>query len=105
VISVPIDSSNGFRRLGRSAFYLSHRGKLQFIAQMRGYQRTRVRINASRDVVGFVDTDQQTQTVSSLLYRDGKMYDLTDAARGLRLEDSRSGGHQQQAADPRLWHP
>jgi hypothetical protein len=81
VISVPIDSSNGFRRLGRSAFYLSRRGKLQFIAQMRGYQRTRVRINASRDVVGFVDTDQQTQTVSSLLYRDGKMYDLTDAAR------------------------
>lgn len=80
IIAVPIDSSNGFRRVGRTAYYLLRDGKLQLIAQMRGYQRARTRINNFGDVIGFADTDLQTQTVSPILYRDGKMYDLTNAA-------------------------
>ncbi|MBC8134317.1 MAG: hypothetical protein H8F28_00330 [Fibrella sp.] len=80
VVSVPIDSSNGFRRLGRTAYYLLRDGKLQLIAQMRGYQRARVRINDSGDIIGFSDTDQQSQTIAPILYREGKMYDLTHAA-------------------------
>ncbi|MBC7805953.1 MAG: hypothetical protein H7145_07360 [Akkermansiaceae bacterium] len=80
VVSVPIDSSNGFRRLGRTAYYLLRDGKLQLIAQMRGYQRARSHINDYGDVIGFADTDQQTQKTSPILYRDGRMYDLTDVA-------------------------
>lgn len=81
VIAVPIDSASGFRRMGRTAYYLSRGGRLQLIAQMRGYQRSpRTRINSRGDVVGFTDTDAQTQTVLPLLYRDGKMYDISEVA-------------------------
>jgi hypothetical protein len=81
VVSVPLDSSRGFRRLAHTAYYLLRGGKLQLIAQTRGYHRARARINDSGDVVGFADTDMQTQITSPLLYRNGKMYDLTHAAR------------------------
>lgn len=80
VVAVPVDTAGGFRRLGRTAYYILRGGKLQLIAQMRGYQRSRTRINISGDVVGFMDTDPQSQSSSPILYRSGRMYDLSNIA-------------------------
>ncbi len=77
VVAVMLESMNGVRRSGRTAYYLLRDKKLQLIAQMRGAQRAHTRINAQGDVVGFTDTDPQTQITTPMLYHGRKMYDLT----------------------------
>lgn len=78
---VASNSGTNLRRQGRTVYYLWDKGKLHYIALMRGAQFGHTRINNSGDIVGFNDFDADTQQMMPCMYHKGKIYDLTNVVK------------------------